>query len=73
MLPMIEVAGVGPGRVSAKLGSLLLRIGGSDVSARCLFLEQRDVPYILGCANVLDRFALTIDAGQGKIVFTEIR
>jgi hypothetical protein len=26
----------------------------------------------LGCADVLDRFALTIDAGQGKIMLTEI-
>lgn len=71
-LPVIAATGVGPGYVPAKLGSLPIRIGGIELTVRCLFLDQRDAPYILGCADVLDRFALTIDAGLGKIIFTEI-
>jgi len=52
---------------------LPLRIGNVEVSIRCLFLDQRRAPLILGCLDVLDRFALTIDARQGKIIFTELR
>jgi hypothetical protein len=68
----IDVAGIGPGNVPAKLGFLPIRLGEVELSVRCLFLDQRIAPYILGCADVLDRFALTIDAGQRKIIFTEI-
>ena len=61
-----------PGNLPTKLGTLPIRIGAIEFSMRCLFLDQRVAPYILGCADVLDRFVLTIDAGQRKIVFTEI-
>lgn len=71
-MPVIPVTGVGHGQVHARLGSLPIRIGQTDLSVRCLFLDQPVAPFILGCADVLDRFALTIDAGQGKIIFTEI-
>ena len=71
-LPALAVTGVGPGRLPAKVGALPIRLGGIELTVRCLFLDQRDVPYALGCADLLDRFALTIDAGQGKIIFTEI-
>ena len=72
-LPVVRVTGIGPGQVRAKLGRLPLRIGGIELSVRCLFLDQPKAPLILGCADVLDHFALTIDAGQGKIILTEIR
>lgn len=71
-LPALAVTGVGHGTVHAKLGTLPIRIGQVELSVRCLFLDQPVAPFILGCADVLDRFALTIDAGQGKIVFAEI-
>jgi gag-polyprotein putative aspartyl protease len=71
-LPHVNITSIGPGQVSAKLGRLPLRIGGIELSVRCLFLDQRDVPYVLGCTDVLDRFVLTIDAGQRKIILTEI-
>ena len=71
-LPVLGIAGVGSAPVPAKRGSLSLRIGGIELTVGCLFLDQRDAPYILGCADVLDRLALTIDAGQGKMILTEI-
>jgi predicted aspartyl protease len=71
-LPTIEVTGVGRRRVTAKLGTLPIRIDQIDLSVRCLFMDQREAPYILGCADVLDRFASTIDAGRNRILFTEI-
>ena len=72
-LPAARVTGIGPGHVSAKLGRLPLRIGGIELTVRCLFLDQPNAPLILGCADVLDRFALTIDAGQGKIILRDMR
>lgn len=50
-----------------------IRIGHLEISVRCLFMDQGVNPFILGCADVLDRFALTIDARQGKIIFTDLR
>lgn len=72
VLPVVAVTGIGSGRVLSKLGSLPIRLGQSEFSVRCLFLDQGVAPFILGCIDVLDRFVLTIDAAQGKIVFTEI-
>jgi len=71
-LPVLGLDGIGPGRVSARVGVLALRIGSIELSVRSAFLDQPDAPYILGCADVLDRLALTIDAGQGRIVLAEI-
>ena len=71
-LPVVNVSSIAPGYVTTRLGPLPLRIGGVELTVRCLFLDRRTAPLILGCADVLDRFALTIDAGQRKIVFTEI-
>lgn len=71
-LTTIDVMGIGPRSFSAKLGHLPIRLGETELTVRCLFIDRPHVPLVLGCADVLDRFALTIDAGQGKIVFTEI-
>jgi predicted aspartyl protease len=71
-LPVLPVTGVGHGQVLAKLGALPIRLGQVELTVRCLFLDQPVAPFILGCTDVLDRFALTIDAGQSKVVFTEI-
>lgn len=72
VLPAVDAAGIGPGNVPARLGSLPLGLRETELSVRCLFVDLRDAPLVLGCADVLDRFVLTIDAGQGRIVFTEI-
>jgi hypothetical protein len=72
-LPVVMASGIGPGHVRTRLGTLPLQIGAIELSIRCLFLDQLDAPYILGCADVFDRFAVAIDAGQGKIILTEIR
>ena len=71
-LPLLPVTGVGHGQVVARLGALPIRLGYVELTVRCLFLDQPVAPFILGCTDVLDRFVLTIDAGQSKIVFTEI-
>jgi len=71
-LPAVRVIGVGAGQVPTRMGSLPIKIGPIELSVRCLCLDQPVAPFILGCADVLDRFALTIDAGRGRIVLTEI-
>ena len=71
-LQPLRVSGVGQGVGPSEAWHIVDQTGGIELTVRCLFLDQRDAPYILGCADVLDRFALTIDTGQGKIVFTEI-
>jgi hypothetical protein len=71
-LPVVLASGIGPGHVRARPGLLPLQIGATELAVQCLFLDQPDAPYILGCADVFDRFAVTIDAGQRKITLTEI-
>jgi predicted aspartyl protease len=71
-LPLVPTVGVGPGRLSARLGAITIRIGEVELSVRCLFMDHGLKPYILGRADVLDRFVLTIDAGRGTIALTEI-
>ncbi len=71
-LPELTATGIGPGSVSVKVGSLPIRLGAVELTIRCLFLDHQLAPFILGCADVLDRFALTIDADQGKIIFNEL-
>ena len=69
-LPPAEVRGVGHGPTLARLGRLPLRIGGVGLTVRCLFVQRTDMPPILGRADFLDRFVLTIDARAGRITLT---
>jgi hypothetical protein len=71
-LPVALASGIGRGHVTTRLGALPLQLGEIELTVRCLFLDRFDAPYILGCADVFDRFAVTIDAGQRKIILTEI-
>jgi len=71
-LPETRVMGVEQGGVKARLGPLPIRIGNWDLTVRCLFLDVRKPLFILGRADFLERFTLTIDLFQRKILLTEI-
>jgi hypothetical protein len=43
------------------------------VAIRCVFVDWTAAPYLLGRADFLDRFVLTIDSGQRKSILDEIR
>lgn len=70
--PETQVIGVEQGGVGARLGNMPIRIGNVELTIRCLFLDTQKTLFILGRADFLDRFALTIDPSQNKIVLTEI-
>ncbi|MGH2368875.1 MAG: hypothetical protein ACRDI2_11815, partial [Chloroflexota bacterium] len=67
-----RVRGIGQGSVGARLGRLPIRLGHVDLTVRCLFLDAPSVPFLLGCADLLDRFVLTIDQRRGRIILDEI-
>jgi len=69
--PETWVTGVEQGGVKARLGNMPLRIGSTELTVRCLFLETRKALFILGRADFLDRFALTIDQRQQKSILAE--
>lgn len=71
-LPESRVIGVEQGSVLARLGELPIRVKESELNVRCLFLEASLGLLILGRADFLDRFVLTIDQGRGRIVLTEV-
>ena len=58
--------------VSARLGRLPIRIGSVDLSVRCLLVANPRTPLILGSVDFLDRFVLTIDQPQRKILLDPV-
>lgn len=71
-LPESRVVGVEQGGVRARLGRLPIRLGSTDLTIRCLFVELPRAPFILGRADFLDHFVLTIDHAGQRIVLDEI-
>lgn len=71
-LPEAQVMGVEQGGVRARLGYLTIRVGSIELTVRCLFVDTRKSLFILGRADFLDRFVLTIDHPQQRILLTEI-
>ena len=67
------VTGIEQGHVPARLGYLPIRIQELDVKVRCLFIDARKSLFILGRADFLDRFVLTIDHSRQRIILTEIK
>ena len=72
-LAEVSVMGIEQGGVRARLGGLPIRLGDVELVVRCLFVDTPSAPFILGRADFLDRFTLTIDAHQQRIVLTEVR
>jgi predicted aspartyl protease len=69
-LPDATFMGVGNGAARARVGELPLRLGDVEMSVRCLFMDIGLDFFILGRADFLDRFALTIDTRARQIVLT---
>ena len=63
-----RVTGVEQGRVRARLGVLPVRIEDVELEVRCLFMVAEKPLFILGRADFLDHFTLTIDSRQRKVV-----
>lgn len=70
--PETHVIGVEQGGVSARLGEMPVRIGNIELTIRCLFLDTRKPLFILGRADFLDRFVLTVNHPQRRIILTEV-
>jgi len=70
-LPEAQMVGVGQGSVETRLGNLPVRLAHIEFTVHCLFVDTR-IAFILGRADFLERFALTIDHSQQRIVLTDI-
>lgn len=71
-LPEARVIGVELGGIVAWLGRLPLCIGSVELSVRCLFVDAPSAPFLLGRADFLERFAITIDTEEAKITLREL-
>ncbi len=65
------LAGVGPETLQARLGSLPPRVQGLDLTVRRLFMDADECPLVLGWADFLDRFVLTIDPVRRLILLED--
>ena len=72
VLTPAQVIGVEQGGVRARLGLLPIRLGDVALSVRCLLVDTAKALFLLGRADFLDRFVLTVDQGQRKIVLVEV-
>ena len=72
-LPRAAFAGVGPETLQARLGSLPFRLDGRDLTVRCLFVDIEESPLVLGWADFLDRFVLTIDPVRRRVILDDPR
>lgn len=71
-LPETRVAGVEQEGIVARLGRLPIQLESIQLAVRCLFLDTPRAPFVLGRADFLDRFVLTVDHREQRIVLTEI-
>jgi len=71
-LPEAQVRGVEQRGLTARLGHLPIRLGSTELTIRCLFVDTPAAPFILGRADFLDRFVLTVDHGRQRILLEEI-
>jgi predicted aspartyl protease len=62
------IMGVEQGGIEARFGRLTLRVHDVNLSVRCFFLDTPKAPFVLGRADFLDCFILTIDQPKGRIV-----
>jgi len=66
------VTGVGSEVMAVRAGALPIRLGDIDLTVRCLFIDSAAAPFVLGRADVLEHFVITIDASNQRITLTEI-
>jgi predicted aspartyl protease len=66
-----HVVGVEQGGLRARLGPLPIKLETVDMTVRCLFVDSPAGPFILGRADFLDRFVLTIDSRRRRIILDE--
>ena len=66
-LPRGSVRGVEQGAVPARFGRLPIRLGGIRLDVRCFFVDSPTALSVLGRADFLDRFILTIDQPHARI------
>lgn len=71
-LPEVGVRGVGGRGQETRLGRLPIRLGATTMTVRCMFMDSARTPLILGRADVLDRFILTLDQPARRLVLTEV-
>lgn len=72
LLPETQISGIEQGHLRARWGQLPIRVGGIELVIRCLFVDAPKSLFILGRADFLDRFVLTIDQPQQRIILTEV-
>jgi hypothetical protein len=62
-----SIRGVEQAGVPARFGRLPIRLGDEALDVRCFFIDSPTTILILGRADFLDRFILTIDQPQRRI------
>lgn len=66
-LPRGSVRGVEQGVVPARFGRLPIRLGGVRLDVRCFFVDSPTALSVIGRADFVDRFILTIDQPHARI------
>jgi predicted aspartyl protease len=71
-LPEIEMAGVEGTGVKSWLAKVRMMVDSREFSARCFFIDNPKVPFLLGRVDVFGEiFSLVIDSKSKEIIFKE--
>jgi len=68
----LSVEGIEGAGLKGALAPIPIRVGREKLTVRCFFAEKDDVPFLLGRADVFDRFNILFDAKKKRVVFTLI-
>ena len=70
--PKIRVEGIEGTGVMASLAEITLKLGDMEFPIPCLVSPNENTPYLLGRAGIFDRFNITFDNRDSKIVLESI-
>lgn len=70
--PTKNVSGIEGRSIPAWVGEITVRIGNADHTIPCLFTENEKTPFLLGRIGLFQKFNVTFDNRQKKIILESI-
>ncbi len=68
----LTVEGIEGGGLKGVLAPIPIRIAHENLTVRCFFADKDDAPFLLGRADLFDRFNILFDAKKKRVVFSRV-
>src|SRR3990167_3350064 len=67
-----QLVGIGEKKSYAYFGKINIRVGEAEFRVRCYFIDAEDSTLLLGRLDVFDKFNISFDSKNKKIVFNSV-